>query len=139
MGKFITIATADIHSSQDFLKEKTVSYILDRIKNGDLDALPPAPIVRKGWGDGKYVAIDGHNLIAVNDRFSTACAVYVADSSEDKLASKNANPDSVEARNNDLSNKFESSMVEAQQLESTGLGTFRQLRQKYSALADPVN
>ncbi len=50
--------------SQDFLKPATVRFIFDCIKSGDLDKLPPEPIVRKDE-NGNLVAIDGHNILAV--------------------------------------------------------------------------
>ncbi|HSW99843.1 MAG TPA: hypothetical protein VLH38_02285 [Patescibacteria group bacterium] len=58
------IAPEKILPSQDFLKEKTVRYIFDCLANGQVDRLPPAPLVRKDE-HGNLVAIDGHNLIAV--------------------------------------------------------------------------
>jgi hypothetical protein len=117
MGKYVTISTKEIQPSQNFLKEKTLEYILDCIEHGNTGALPPTPLARADQA-GRYIAIDGHNLIAVYDYLGRTCQIYVADSPTDKLPNDDGKQDGVEARNKDLLDKFESSLADSQRLLS---------------------
>lgn len=135
MGNFISLEATSIKPSQDFLKEKTVKYIFECIAAGDTDSLPPAPIVRRSNSDGEYIAIDGHNLLAVNDFLGKSCEVYVADSAYDKLTTANS-AEALEARNNDLHDKYDSAYLEFIRLSREGLNSFSQLRDKYPLLFD---
>lgn len=74
-----------IKPSQDFLKEGTVRFILTCYSENKKDRLPPAPVVRKNPENGDYIAIDGHNLIAVRDFFDEECEVFVASHAGDEL------------------------------------------------------
>ena len=98
------VPPADILPSQDFLKPKTIEFIFSCIKNGTLDKLPPAPIVRKD-SEGNMVAIDGHNLIAVKLYRNEDIDIHLAKSANDGL------PETSEAnteRNQILKDKYES-------------------------------
>ena len=51
MGKIVTINTAMIRPSQNYLKAKTLRYILTCLnEHRDMD-LPPTPMVRRGRGE----------------------------------------------------------------------------------------
>lgn len=135
MGQFLNISPAQIQPSQDFLKEDTLRHILELINNGDENDLPPSPIVREGIGDGMYVAIDGHNLIAVYDYLGQHCHVYVANAADDSLPLTDDNRDAILKRNRDLTEKFETSLEEAIQLKAAGISSFAQLRRSYPIVA----
>jgi len=67
MGRIINVKASQIKPSQDFIKEETIGYILECIIKNELNKLPPTPIVRLNPDGSGYIAIDGHNLIAVFD------------------------------------------------------------------------
>jgi hypothetical protein len=116
--------------SQNFLKEKTVRYILDCIARRHLDELPPMPLVRKDK-NGKLVAIDGHNLIAVRLFRKELITVIIATSSTDGL------PPTTEAniaRNQELAEKFDTVLDERHRVEQEGILNFTDLLQKYPDL-----
>lgn len=137
MGNFISLATAKIRPSQDFLKEDTVRYIFECLAAGDIESLPPAPIVRESDAEGEYIAIDGHNLIVVNDYLGKPCLVYVANSANDRLTEA-VNAEALEARNTDLSEKYELAYIKSNRLRQEGLNSFSQLRDKYPALFEKI-
>ncbi|MEX0877395.1 MAG: hypothetical protein WDZ40_00855 [Candidatus Spechtbacterales bacterium] len=127
MGKLIKLKPEFIKPSQDFLKEGTIKFILSCYKEGKLDALPPAPIVRKQPGKpDTYIAIDGHNLLAVCEFFGKECEVYLAASADDFLPNSE-NKESISQRNKDLVDKYESSIEEAQKINLS----FKELVDKY--------
>jgi len=116
--------------SQDFLKPKTLTYILACIKNGNLDKLPPSPIVRKD-SKGNMIAIDGHNLIAVKLIRKEDIDVHIAKSANDGL------PEMSEAdiqRNQDLRDKFDTVLVDRETLEAQGINTFSDLVTRYDSI-----
>lgn len=116
--------------SQDFLKPSTVAFIFDCIEKGELDRLPPAPIVRQDT-DGALVAIDGHNLIAVKLYRQENVEVHLAHSAADGL------PPTTEAnllRNEDLKEKFEFAVEERNRLFSEGTTSFWNLIERYPEL-----
>lgn len=116
--------------SQDFLKEKTVRFILQCIKNGDEQKLPPTPILRKD-DQGQLVAIDGHNLLAVMAYLDRKVEVHVALNNEDGLPPiKEANI----SRNQDLRSKFESCLNGRDKAKSHGVNSFKDLIIKYQQL-----
>src|SRR5665213_2631075 len=125
MGKFVTLTANRIHPSQDYLNEKTIEYILSCFRDDDLDSLPPPPIVRKADKKDEYIAIDGHNLIAVCDFLGIACLVYIAENRDDGLP-ENHDP-KIKQRNIDLHDKFS--------IRRSSL-TVRQLQQKYPTLTE---
>jgi hypothetical protein len=119
-----------IRPSQDFLKEGTVQFIMRCFKENDLDALPPAPIVRKD-ADGRLVAIDGHNLIAVKLYREEDLEVVLAESAEAILPDASlANAD----RNSELKNKYGSVLADADKVQAVGISSFGDLIAKYPKL-----
>ena len=119
MGQFITLKPDQIKPSQDFLKKGTVDFILECYKNGVLDALPPPPLVRRDPAkEGEYIAIDGHNLLAVHQYGGTECEVYCVDSAEDFFPNPQSDP-AITQRNKDLSDKFESCVDESRRVRTS--------------------
>ena len=132
-GKAITMTEVDpnkIAPSQDFLKEGTVNFILQCVKDGDYEQLPPNPIVRRDT-EGKLVAIDGHNLLAVRAFYGQKQQVHIAESAEDGLIE---NSDADRLRNQDLRDKFESCLAARESVSSRGIDTFNDLISKYPQL-----
>ena len=116
--------------SQDFLKPATVRFIFDCIKSGDLDKLPPEPIVRKDE-NGNLIAIDGHNILAVRSFNDEAIEVHVATSANDGLPEVS---DANIARNDDLRMKFDDVLKERVVLHDAGVDSFEDLIEKYHDL-----
>jgi hypothetical protein len=85
MGRIIEVQPAMVKPSQNYLKEDTTRFILQCIIDGKEEELPPPPIVRLDPVSRKYVAIDGHNLLAICQLLDRACEVFVAEASNDKL------------------------------------------------------
>ncbi|HEY4963770.1 MAG TPA: hypothetical protein VIH90_03685 [Candidatus Saccharimonadales bacterium] len=137
MGKLVTISTSQIRPSQDFLKDETIEFILKAYKLGNQEGLPPTPIVRIGDNENDFIAIDGHNLIAVWDYLDKPIEVYVAESEHDKLQNL-GDKEAVEKRNNVLGDKYENSLNNANDLRSRGITSFRQLRQGYPVIAPTI-
>lgn len=116
MGQLIKLKTNVIKPSQNFLKKGTVDFILDCYKKGDISSLPPAPMVRKHPNiPDVYIAIDGHNLLAVNEFFGKGSEVYLVNSADDYLPNPK-NIESISQRNKDLTDKFDSSVSEADKI-----------------------
>lgn len=113
--------------SQDFLREKTVGFIFDCIKTGQEADLPPDPIVRLG-PSGDYVAIDGHNLIAVRACLGQSIDVHVASSAKDGLPAIN---DMNVDRNANLRIKFDSVLDMRAVVERLGIFSFDDLIRRY--------
>ncbi|MDP2103815.1 MAG: hypothetical protein Q8K26_02750 [Candidatus Gracilibacteria bacterium] len=137
MGKILKIHPRNIKPSQDFLKEGTVKFIFTCYSEDKKDQLPPAPVVQRSPDNGDYIAIDGHNLIAVKDYFDEECEVFVADHPEDELTENEfpgASPDGLASRNADLREKFESVVDDYKRLSEGGLDSFVRLREKYPDL-----
>lgn len=120
----------NIAPSQDFLKEKTVSFILQCMRDGQEDQLPPMPIVRRD-NDGEFVAIDGHNLLAAKAFHGRLQEVHIAKSAEDGLPS---NSEATLLRNQDLKDKFESCLIERDAVKAQGVSSFDDLITKYHEL-----
>ena len=116
--------------SQDFLNPQTISFIIERIKNGELEKLPPDPIVRKD-DSGNLIAIDGHNLIAVRLHRGEDIDVHLANSYEDGLP---ANSEANVERNNDLKRKYDSALIERVRLHEQGIDSFNDLINRYPDL-----
>lgn len=135
MALEILVDVRDVSPSQDFLKERTVRFILSCIENDQEDELPPTPIVRKD-DEGRLVAIDGHNLLAVKGKLGRQTLVHVAESAEDGL------PPTSEAnrtRNSDLAEKYELSLVERARVAAEGVTSFEGLVDKYSQIFSEEN
>lgn len=131
MGNIIKINTNQIKPSQDFLKERTVKFILACFSENKKDMLPPTPIVKKDSEDGSYIAIDGHNLLAVYDLLGEEIEVYVARDENDELTEEvfsNFSSESLLSRNRDLKEKY--NFIEAKK------DSFSELRDKYPYLKD---
>lgn len=120
----------EIEPSQNFLKEKTVRFILQCVRNGEEDQLPPMPIVRRD-DDGKLVAIDGHNLLAVKAFYGQTQEVHVAKSANDGLSDDS---EASTLRNQDLHDKFESCLDERDAAQNDGVRSFNDLIEKYQKL-----
>lgn len=116
--------------SQNFLKEKTVRFILDCISNGRFDDLPPTPLVRADE-TGRLIAIDGHNLIAVKLFRNEPIDVIVAESAQDGLPPIS---EANKTRNQELLEKFDTVLAEQRRVENEGIKTFHDLLQKYPDL-----
>jgi len=124
------VSPETIAPSQNFLKEKTVKFILACLREEDFDDLPPTPLVRKD-GNGKLVAIDGHNLIAVRLFRKEDVEVLVAESPEDGL------PPTTEAnilRNQELATKYDTVLDERRKVEAEGIITFADLIAQHQSL-----
>lgn len=129
MGQLIILKPEAIHPSQDFLKKGTIEFIFDCYKREDVDALPPAPIVRRHPNKpDSFIAIDGHNLLAVHTFHKTACEVYLVDAADDYLSNPDAK-ESIAQRNEDLRHKYEKSVEEAERVSVS----FAALVQKFIA------
>lgn len=124
------VEAKSIIPSQDFLKPSTVRFIFDCIESGELDKLPPEPIVRDD-GDGNLIAIDGHNIIAVRASKGEDIEVHVASSNNDGLPEIS---DANIARNVDLRMKFDDVLNERKALHEAGVASFEDLIAKYPDL-----
>lgn len=88
-----------------------------------MDSLPPTPLVRED-DKGGYVAIDGHNLIAVRAYLDQPVEVHIARSPSDGLP----NTDEMSmTRNQELAEKFETVLDEAELISSSGIARFSDL------------
>jgi len=119
----ITLNPRAILPSQDFLKPQTVKFISECIVKGNYDDLPPTPIVRQD-DLGRYIAIDGHNLIAVRVFRNENIEVHVAHNDHDGL------PEITEEnkqRNADLLEKFDAVVQFQKAAESKGIRSFEDL------------
>jgi len=132
----ISVSPEKIAPSQDFLKENTVRFIFGCLRTGNLEELPPTPLVRKD-PQGNLVAIDGHNLIAVRAfRDDEEMEAIVAESATDGL------PPTSEAnrtRNEELAAKFDTVLAEREKVAAEGIETFAQLIAKYKPLFDELS
>lgn len=129
------ISPEKIAPSQDFLKERTVRFIFSCLRDGNIEDLPPTPLVRKD-NEGNVVAIDGHNLIAVRQFRGEDIEVSVAESSTNGL------PPATEAnitRNEELAAKYDSVLDERRKVASEGIVTFADLITRYQPLFDEVS
>lgn len=126
------VSPKQIAPSQDFLKERTIRFIFDCLRDGNSQDLPPTPLVRKDKA-GNLVAIDGHNLIAVRLFRGEDVEVIVATSATKGL------PPTTEAniaRNQELADKFNSVLDERQKVAASGIVTFADLIARYPSLFD---
>lgn len=124
------ISPQNILPSQDFLKERTVRFILECLRSGNTEDLPPTPLVRKNEA-GQFVAIDGHNLIAVRLYRNEDIEIFVAESADDGL------PPMSEAnimRNQELATKFDTVLGEQRKVAAEGIRSFDDLLAKYPDL-----
>jgi hypothetical protein len=124
------VSAEQLLPSQDFLKPRTVAFIFECIQKGELDQLPPNPIVREDK-NGKLIAIDGHNLIAVKLHRGEEIDVHIATSADDGL------PPISEAnrqRDKDLKEKFDFVLTERTRLHDEGIDTFHDLISRYEDL-----
>ena len=119
-----------ISPSQDFLKPKTIRFIMECIKNGEIGKLPPTPIVRMD-AKGNLIAIDGHNLIAVRLHRNEDVDVHIAESAKDGLPEIS---DANIQRNRDLKTKYEFVLAERDRLHEEGIDSFSDLIRLYSDL-----
>jgi hypothetical protein len=124
------VSPEQILPSQDFLKERTCRFIFECLNTGNLEELPPTPLVRKD-PEGRLVAIDGHNLIAVRYNRNEPIEVIVATSSTDGLpATSEANV----TRNQELAAKYDTVLDEQRRVAAEGITSFAALIEKYPDL-----
>lgn len=134
MSQIIKLKTSEIKPSQDFLKENTIKFILKNYFNNRRDLFPPIPLVRFNSNTNEYVAIDGHNLIAIYDLLGEEMDVFLVDNNQDFLKEENfpnSSKESLESRNNDLKDKFDIILQEVEKVKNSGLNSFTDLRKKY--------
>lgn len=139
MGKKIRVKPNLIKPSQGFLKEDTLRFILECISKGEENNLPPTPIVRCNPETEGYIAIDGHNLLAINLLLGRECEVFVAENVNDQLTIKESPESSKEAlhqRNLDLAEKFDQVLGYHEELKKDGIYSFQELIEKYPFLWD---
>jgi nicotinamide mononucleotide adenylyltransferase len=137
MGTYCYVDPKKVLPSQDFLKDGTVRMITNALATGQLDRVPPPPIIRAVGFSTCPVAIDGHNLLAVKLLMGENCLVYLAEHSNDHLP-LSANEPAVSQRNRDLTEKFAASEDEARQLFAQGITGMPGLLTRYPDLADYV-
>jgi hypothetical protein len=130
MGRYLVVESGDILPSQDFLKENTLGHILRCYEHHQESELPPPPMVRKGLNG--YIAIDGHNLLAINDLLGRETKVFLAESEDDGLEGSS---EGILQRNADLKEKFSQSLAEAEALRKKEIRTIRDLRARYAFLS----
>ncbi len=130
MGRSVLVDPKEIKPSQDFLKEGTVKFIFDCLKNNQSNLLPPQPIVRRD-DNGELIAIDGHNLIAVYDWLGEDVSVFVVDNKNDDLQNYGSG---IELRRKDFQEKFQKVILWRERLKKQGINSFADLREKYSYL-----
>ncbi len=123
MSKIIKITAATVKSSQDFLKQDTISFIKENYEKGNLEKLPPTPIVRE-FLEGEYIAIDGHNLLAFYCLKNMDCNVFVAENKNDGIA---GDLDMVKKRNKDLFEKYDTVIGLHRDLSKKGINTIADL------------
>jgi len=121
---------SQITPSQDFLKPNTVRFILSCFATANLADLSPAPIVHQD-PNGNYVAIDGHNLLAVMAHRGEDIEVHLAKDAHDGLP---PSADQNRERNQDLLEKFEACLVERDKVAGRGIQSFQDLIQRNPAL-----
>ena len=135
MGIFKNLNSGKIQPSQDFLKEGTLGFILRCYFEDKKEELPPIPFVRLDPKTKRYIAIDGHNLLAVNDLLGIKTKVFVAKSSHDKLLPiSSTSLEGVHKRNQDLNENFEKVLAEAEKMCNKGLDSIAALRRRYPFL-----
>lgn len=136
MGEYIAVSSSVVLPSQDYLKPETLEYILNCYDNEGYDNLPPSPIVRKHPTDNDiFIAIDGHNLLAVNEYLQRATEVYLADSATDVPPSNNqSNGEAILQRTVELRAKFVSCVAASERMQKEGFATFAELVELYPDL-----
>jgi hypothetical protein len=137
MSQSVSIWTEQLKPSQNYLKEDTLKFILTCWFENRNDLLPPPPIVRKSEKVGEYIAIDGHNLIAIYDLFNQKIPVYIVENAQDELVDdffSQCIQEDLLNRKSELKKKYNSSIREAKKLERLDLSSFSSLRNKYSYL-----
>lgn len=137
MSKVVCLSTSKIKPSQDFLKEDTIKLILKNYFENRRDLFPSIPLVRFDYETNDYVVIDGHNLVAVYDLIGEDIDVFVVENSEEYLDDKNSsnsNKESLNDRNAELRKKFDLTLNEAKIVESEGIKSFKDLRDRYPYL-----
>ncbi len=121
-----------IAPSQDFLKPKTIDYIFECLAKGMLENLPPTPIVIRNGING-YIAVDGHNLLAVYCYLGKDIEVHIAKSKYDGL--KDESLPSL-TRNQELENRFETALLGRESSQAKGINNFTDLIARYKDLFD---
>lgn len=84
MGRFSYLDASKVIPSQDYLKGRTMQALIGYVEDKKPDLIPPPPIVLR-VEDKSFVALDGHNLIALQALQKRRCMVYVMDSISDSL------------------------------------------------------
>jgi cytidyltransferase-like protein len=137
MGTYCYVDPRQVLPSQDFLKDGTMRMIANALACGQLNRLPPPPIVRTATFSERPVAIDGHNLLAVKLLMGENCLVYLAEHPNDHLP-LSTDDSAIDNRNRDLAEKFASSEIEARRLFAQGMTGMSGLLLHYPELVDYV-
>ena len=124
MGIFITVGPHRVLPSQNDLNKDTLLFIFRCYRDQKIKDLPPPPIVREDPVTKILIAIDGHNLLAINTSLGKDTQVYVASSPTDVLEGKS---DAIKLRNRDLYEKFDQVLGLVSQKN-----TFKTLLKKYN-------
>ena len=130
MAESMLVSPGDIRPSQNYLKESTVRFIFECLRTGQIEALPPTPLVRVD-ADGNLVAIDGHNLIAVYWFRGQKLEVISVTSATDGL------PPTSEAnneRNKELAAKYDTVLDDQRLVAAEGIASFADLVAQYPKL-----
>lgn len=127
MGEVLIVSPDDILPSQDYLDERSLYAIATSIKSSVFHNLPPRPIVREY--NGRYIAIDGHNLLAVYSYLGMKSTVHLAESHEDFIREPDA-----DKRNKELQEKFDISVPETRRVQDKGISTMADLVKDYNDL-----
>jgi 8-oxo-dGTP diphosphatase len=121
------ISANQILPSQNFLKATTLEYISLCLETNDLLNLPPTPIVRED-NAGSFIAVDGHNLLAVKAFLGEEIEVHLAKSPTDGLPNDSA---ANISRNEELQKKFDKVIKDRIEAERDGIASFQELIEKY--------
>lgn len=134
--EILLLKTSDIVPSQDFVKLETIRKILDNWMHNDKRGLPPRPVVKKGV-NGKFIAIDGHNLLVIQDLFEGECSVILVESANDFLTqelSPGSSEEAIAERNRELQEKFFLVDEMSAQMKRRGLESITDLRRSVEYL-----
>jgi hypothetical protein len=134
VGSIIRTLPSQVQPSQNFLKEDTLHFIADAILTKHEEKLPPTPIVRRKPFSDQFIAIDGHNLLAIFVLMNRECTLYIAENANDILTiadSPQSSEEALQKRNADLKMKFDQVLEDVKNLEVAGITSFKDLIAKY--------
>jgi hypothetical protein len=124
------VSPEQILPSQNFLKPGTVQFILRCLNTGKTEELPPPPLVVEDE-NGRMIAVDGHNMIAVSRYRGELVKVSIAKSATDGLPPTSAANDT---RNQELADKYDTVLDEQRRVAAEGITSFDSLLSQYPEL-----